>query len=73
MDTRGQLPMQVMAEYFELWREIQDMLLLSDEDDCFEWRLTVNRKYTASSAYHAFSLALSRWTIQGTCGETLCR
>lgn len=48
------------------------MLLLSDVDDYFEWRLTVNRKYSASSAYEAFSLSLSKWTIPGTCRETLC-
>lgn len=49
---RGELTVQAVVEYLELWELVQNQDLIEEEDG-IRWRLTANGKYSAKSAYAA--------------------
>ena len=53
-DIRGDITLQALAEFVNLWTTIQAQPPWTDRDDSFTWRLTTKGEYTPSSAYLAF-------------------
>lgn len=55
-DLQGSLSNEALAQYFQLWNELQ-MLQLNQEKDTIRWKPTADGKFTSSSAYDLFFMA----------------
>jgi hypothetical protein len=59
-DIQGEISVQALLEYFELWDLLEGVVLQEGISDRHIWRLSSSREYTAKSAYDAlFEGALS--------------
>ena len=59
-DIQGEIPVQALMEYLELWDMLEDISVQEGIPDRHIWRLSASCKYTAKSAYGAlFEGALS--------------
>jgi hypothetical protein len=59
-DIQGEIPVQALIEYLELWDMLEDISVQEGIPDRHIWRLSASGKYTAKSAYDAlFEGALS--------------
>jgi hypothetical protein len=59
-DIQGEIPVQTLMEYLELWDMLEDISVQEGIPDRHIWRLSASGKYTAKSAYDAlFEGALS--------------
>jgi hypothetical protein len=59
-DIQGEIPVQTLMEYFELWDMLENIILQEGIPDRHIWRLSASGKYTAKSTYDAlFEGALS--------------
>lgn len=52
-DLRGSLSNEALAQYFELWSELQT-IHLSQEEDSIRWKLTPDGQFSSTSAYDLF-------------------
>lgn len=50
------LSIEAIIEFMDLWREIQHVPSLNNDEDCFSW--TANGAYSATSAYEAYFLGI---------------
>lgn len=66
-DIRGAPSVPAIAEFLQLWPLIQQYSL-SDGDDSFWWRCSVDGKYSARSAYAASSMGESSAPATKNCG-----
>lgn len=55
-DLQGSLSNQALAQYFQLWSEIQ-MVQLNQEDDRIKWKPAADGNFSCSSAYDLFFMA----------------
>jgi hypothetical protein len=53
-DIQGELSIEALMEYLELWDIISDVELHGGIQDKHIWRLSASREYTAKIAYDAF-------------------
>ena len=52
-DIAGELSVDAVVQYLHFWNAIHDVQPASDQE-CFRWKWTASRKFTARSAYLAF-------------------
>ncbi|EAZ29258.1 hypothetical protein OsJ_13321 [Oryza sativa Japonica Group] len=55
-DLRGALSNEAIAQFFQLWDEIQEVVL-NREDDTIRWKFSADGQLSASSAYELFYMA----------------
>ncbi|CAN6193691.1 unnamed protein product [Urochloa humidicola] len=53
-DIAGQLSIEALLQYFELWDAMTRVNLTQGREDTISWRWTATGSYTARSAYKAF-------------------
>lgn len=52
-DIQGDMPVQALLEFLELWETLEDMVLQEGIPDRHIWRLSLSGDYSAKSAYDA--------------------
>jgi hypothetical protein len=53
-DIRGELTVQVLEEYIQIWDQVEGIILQQGVPDMHKWNLTQSGEYSSKSAYAAF-------------------